>query len=129
MPKASIWELDAFPMVSVGPSGWPMFAYWAAFPLSDPSGITVFVDGKAVTNWHYDAGANYCNQLLALSDGVTLSVNAAQYDGTEPKLCDMVTAANPCFITSAAVVSRMASSTAWRWASIVWSHSLGMRPI
>jgi hypothetical protein len=40
----------------------------------------------------YETGSHYCNQLFVLPEGITMSVNAAQYDGTEPRLCDMVTA-------------------------------------
>jgi hypothetical protein len=40
--------------------------------------------------------------------------------------CDMVTDSSPCFSTSEAVVSRVASRTARRCVSIVLLHSLGM---
>jgi len=40
-------------------------------------------------------------------------------------ICDIVTDAGPCSATSAAVVSRVASRTARRCASIVSFHSLG----
>jgi hypothetical protein len=64
---------------------------WAeALPGINTKPSTAIYAGNKIV--YYDTGANYCNQLLALSDGVTLSVNAAQYDGAEPKLCDMVTA-------------------------------------
>src|SRR5262245_1708029 len=42
-------------------------------------------------------------------------------------ICDIVTDASPCWPTSATVVSRVASRTAARCASIVSVHSLGMR--
>ena len=40
-------------------------------------------------------------------------------------ICDMVTDVSPCSATSAQVVSRIASRTAARCASIVSFHSLG----
>ena len=42
---------------------------------------------------------------------------------------DIVTDASPCWATRAAVVSRVASRTARRCASIVSSHSLGTPPL
>lgn len=41
----------------------------------------------------YDSDSTYCNHLLVFADGITLSVNAAVYEGEEPKLCDIVQAA------------------------------------
>ncbi|MFL6142240.1 MAG: hypothetical protein ACJ72N_10305 [Labedaea sp.] len=40
----------------------------------------------------YDADSGYCNNLLVFPDGITLSVNASLFEGTEPMLCDMVKA-------------------------------------
>jgi hypothetical protein len=44
-------------------------------------------------------------------------------------ICDIVTDSRPCLLTSAAVVSRIASRTAARCAWMVSSHSLGTPPV
>jgi len=43
-------------------------------------------------------------------------------------ICDIVTDSGPCSVAKDAVVSRMASRTSRRCASIVLSHSFGMPP-
>jgi hypothetical protein len=40
----------------------------------------------------YDADSGYCNNLLVFPDGITLSVNASLFEGTEPRLCELVKA-------------------------------------
>jgi hypothetical protein len=44
-------------------------------------------------------------------------------------ICDIVTDSSPFSVTSSAVVSRIASRTARRCASIVSFHSLGTTPV
>ena len=44
-------------------------------------------------------------------------------------ICDIVTDRKPCSATSAAVVSRIASRTAARCASIVSFHGFGITPV
>ena len=44
-------------------------------------------------------------------------------------ICDIVTDVSPCSVTSAQVVSRIASRTAWRCASIVSFHRFGTTPV
>src|SRR5258708_5328939 len=44
-------------------------------------------------------------------------------------ICDMVTDRSPCLATSAAVVSRRASRTSRRWASLVSFQSFGTVPL
>ncbi|HEU5108358.1 MAG TPA: hypothetical protein VFT95_07350, partial [Micromonosporaceae bacterium] len=41
----------------------------------------------------YDSDDSYCNHLLVFPDGITLSVNASVYEGSQPRLCDAVRAA------------------------------------
>ncbi|HEU5470051.1 MAG TPA: hypothetical protein VFV67_05310 [Actinophytocola sp.] len=41
----------------------------------------------------YDTDDTYCNHLVVFPDGITLSVNASIYEGTERRLCDIVTSA------------------------------------